>query len=71
MTHDYLPRTVPELAIYVKGVEKGWDERFETVHTALDEIKETQRRITHLVVSCIIAPIIVGVATAIFLNGKF
>jgi hypothetical protein len=59
------------MAIYIEGIERSIEERFTAFGEDLDEIKQSQRRISHLVISCIVAPIIVGVITAVIMKGGF
>lgn len=57
------------MAIWVDGIERSINERLGDFGKDLEDIKSSQRRITHLVVSCIVAPIIVGIVTAIIMKA--
>lgn len=65
----HIPRTVPEMAFYIDGVEKTINERLDTFDEKLTDIRESNTRLQHLVISSFIAPLIVGVIVAFIMKG--
>lgn len=56
------------MAFYIDGVEKTLNERLDAFGRDLNEIKEAQKSLRHLVISSFIGPIVIAIVAAFLMK---
>lgn len=62
------PRTVPEMAFYIEGVERTIDEKLDSFGDRIEKLEKSIDTLKHLLITSLLAPVIVLIVAGLIMK---